>query len=103
MRLLSGSLDCSDDDTRIQSPPGVTWPAGASWETDGSTVMVIQAGENVLVVAFALNGQDSVDDDLLEVVAGPVWDTGLVTGSAGPGVGLRPAWGCWPVPGVVCA
>ena len=33
--------------------------------------MVIQTGENVPVVAFALNGRDSVDDVLLEVMVGP--------------------------------
>ena len=61
IRRLSASLDYIDDDnTQIQSSPGVTWPDGVLRETDGSPVMVIQAGENVPAAAFALNGCDGV-------------------------------------------
>ena len=71
IQLLSVLLDHADDDTRIQSSPGVTWPVGVLRETNGSPVMVIQARENVTTAVFALNGQGGVDDVLLEVVIGP--------------------------------
>ena len=60
IRCLSASFDYTDDDTRIQSSPGVTWPDGVLRETDGSPVMVIQAEENVPAAAFALNSPDGV-------------------------------------------
>ena len=60
IRHLSVSLDYTDDDTQIQSSPGVTWPDGGLRETDGSPVMIIQAGENVPAAAFALNGRGGV-------------------------------------------
>ena len=71
MRRLSALLDYTDDDTRIQSSPGVTWTDGVLKETDGSPVMVIQAGETIPVTAFALNGRASVVEVLLQVVVGP--------------------------------
>ena len=71
IRRLSTLLDYTDDDTRLQSSPGVTWPAGVLRETNSFPVMVIQAGENVPVAAFALNGRDGVVEVLLQVVVGP--------------------------------
>ena len=70
IRRLSASLDYSDDDTHIQSSPRVTWPAGVLRETNGSPVMVIQAGENVPAATFALHCCDSVFEVLLQVVVG---------------------------------
>ena len=71
IRCLPALLDCIDDDTRIQSSPGVTWPAGVLRETNGTLVMVIQAGENIPAAAFVLNGSDGVLEVLLQVVVGP--------------------------------
>ena len=68
---LSASLSCTDDDTRIQSSPGETWPDSGLRETDGSTVRVIQAGENVPAAAFALNGPGGVLEVQLQVVVDP--------------------------------
>ena len=71
IRRCSASLDCTDDDTRIQSSSGVTWPDGVLRETDDSPVVVIQAGENIPAIAFALNGPDGVLEVLFQVVVGP--------------------------------
>ena len=71
IRHLSTLLGCADDDTRIQSCLGVTWPDSGLQETNGFLVRVIQAGENVPAAAFALNGPDGVLEVLLQVVVGP--------------------------------
>ena len=71
IQRLSASLDCTDDDTQIQSSPGVTWTDGVLQETDGSSVMVIQARENVPAAAFALNGPGGILEVLLQMVVGP--------------------------------
>ena len=49
----------------------MTWPAGVLRETNGTLVMVIQAGENIPAATFALNGRGGVVEVLFEVVFGP--------------------------------
>ena len=64
-------MGCTDNDTRIQSSPRVTWPDSGLQETNGSPVRVIQAGENVPAAALALNGPNGVLEVRLQVVVGP--------------------------------
>ena len=71
IRELLGSLSCTDDDTRIQSSPGETWPDSGLLETGDSPVQVIQAGDNVQATAFVMNDPVGVLTVRLQVVAGP--------------------------------
>ena len=71
IRELAASLSCTDDDTRIQSSPGETWPDSGLLETGGSPVRVIQARDNVPADAFVLNDPVGVLKMQLQLVAGP--------------------------------